>query len=82
MGEHERFSGPVQVVSGLREGWGFTCECGYRSPLFETHEEAIKGMGVHRSTPPEDPPKKRRPFGRRIKERWPGWPKDRRHLPF
>lgn len=82
MGEHERFQGPVQVVSGLREGWGFDCECGYRSPLFATHEEAISAMGAHRTAPLETPSTKKRSFGRRSKVRWPGWPNDRRHRPF
>jgi hypothetical protein len=77
---HERYDGPEHVVGDVREGWGFRCECGYRSPLFSVQAEAIKAMQAHRAAPPPDEAKKRRLFKRST--RWPGWPNERRYRPF
>ena len=76
---HERFQGPVHIVSGVREGWVFDCECGFRSPLFTEQSEALDAMRDHRAAPPPDSKKPRRLFHR---AKWPGWPHDRRHRPF
>ena len=75
---HERFDGPERVVSGVREGWGFRCECGYRSPLFAEHALALEAMQQHRAAAPEPP--KPGLFAR--KKKWPGWPNERRHRRF
>jgi hypothetical protein len=75
---HERYDGPERVVSGVREGWGFRCECGYRSPLFSSQADALEGMRAHRAAPPEVAKQGR--FAR--KKKWPGWPDDRRYRPF
>jgi hypothetical protein len=75
---HERYDGPERVVSGVREGWGFRCECGYRSPLFQAHTEALEAMHAHRTAPPESV--KPGLFSR--KKKWPGWPNERRYRPF
>ena len=77
---HERFDGPERVISGVREGWGFRCECGYRSPLFQEQADALEAMHAHRAAPPE--PARSGLFARKKRQKWPGWPNERRHRPF
>ncbi len=38
---------PYLVTDTNRKGWGVKCSCGYRSPLFETREEAQAAATDH-----------------------------------
>jgi hypothetical protein len=74
---HGTFDPLVHVVGAVRQGWGFTCGCGYRSPLFESEDLAKAAMHEHATSAPAKG--RRWPFG---KKKWPGWPAERRHDQF
>ena len=38
---------PYLVTDTNRKGWGVKCSCGFRSPLFETREEAQASATDH-----------------------------------
>ncbi len=38
---------PYLVTDTNRKGWGVACSCGFRSPLFETREEAQASATEH-----------------------------------
>ena len=38
---------PYLVTDTNRKGWGVACSCGFRSPLFETREEAQASATQH-----------------------------------
>jgi hypothetical protein len=38
---------PYLVTDTRRKGWGVACSCGFRSPLFETREEAQASATEH-----------------------------------
>jgi len=38
---------PYLVTDTNRKGWGVACSCGFRSPLFETREEAQASATDH-----------------------------------
>ena len=49
---------PYLVTDTNRKGYGVACSCGYRSPLFETREEAQAAATDHlefSAEPPEEP---------------------------
>lgn len=46
------FEGPVHVLGQSREGWGYDCRCGYRSPLYQTREATMTAMHEHQASPP------------------------------
>jgi hypothetical protein len=61
----------------VRNGWGWQCGCGYRSPLYDTEDLAKQAMHEHAASAPA---KQRRWFA--LKSKWPGWPNERRHQDF
>jgi hypothetical protein len=76
---HEVFDGPIHAVGHDREGWGFRCECGYRSPLYPTTQAAREAMAEHGQHPPPVVVEARRWLRKKKgQERWPGWPNERR----
>jgi hypothetical protein len=38
---------PYLVTDTNRKGWGVACSCGFRSPLFDTREEAQASATQH-----------------------------------
>ena len=72
---HDDFEGPIHVVGPLRDGWGFDCRCGYRSPLYQNREAATAAMHGHQLSPPVK--RRARLLGARR-----GWPIERRHDVF
>jgi hypothetical protein len=64
----------------VRNGWGWQCACGYRSPLYDTADLAKQAMGEHAAGAASAPAKQRRWFA--VKAKWPGWPNERRHQDF
>jgi hypothetical protein len=76
--KHGTFDGPVCLVGTVRNGWGFQCGCGYRSPLYDTEALAKQAMSDHAAAGPA----KQRRWGILGKPKWPGWPDERRHRDF
>ena len=73
---HGEFDGPVHAVGPMRDGWGFACACGYRSPLYPTSALAREAMLGHGVQPVSASPRRR--WFQKDRVRWPGWPTDRR----
>ena len=48
---------PYLVTDTRRKGWGVACSCGFRSPLFDTREEAQASATEHLANfeEPEEP---------------------------
>jgi hypothetical protein len=48
---------PYLVTDTRRKGWGVACSCGFRSPLFDTRDEAQASATEHleNSEVPEEP---------------------------
>ena len=38
---------PYLVTDTNRRGWGSSCSCGWRTPLFETQQEALRAAADH-----------------------------------
>ena len=46
---------PYLVTDTHRKGWGVACSCGFRSPLFDTREEAQAAATEHLEFGTESP---------------------------
>jgi len=49
---------PYLVTDTNRKGWGAACSCGFRSPLYDTRDEAQAMVTEHLEAnppPPEEP---------------------------
>lgn len=70
---------PYLVTDTNRKGWGVACSCGYRSPLFDTREEAQAAATHHLDDPQEqEPPKGFMARRRAKKQQRPAWEERRR----
>ena len=70
---------PYLVTDTNRKGWGVACSCGFRSPLFDTREEAQASATEHLDLPEEkDEPKGFLAKRRAKKQQRPEWEERRR----
>ncbi|MBV8387647.1 MAG: hypothetical protein JOZ68_04300 [Acidimicrobiia bacterium] len=64
---------PYLVTDTRRRGWGVACSCGFRSPLFDTREEAQTAATDHLEVPPPEEPKGYFARRRAKKQQRPDW---------
>lgn len=64
---------PYLVTDTNRRGWGAACSCGFRSPLFDTREEAQAAATAHLEQPPPEEPKGFLAKRRAKKQQRPDW---------
>jgi hypothetical protein len=70
---------PYLVTDTNRKGWGVACSCGFRSPLFETREEAQASATEHlQAGDAEEEPKGFLARRRAKKQQRPSWEERRR----
>jgi hypothetical protein len=71
---------PYLVTDTNRKGWGVACSCGFRSPLFETRDEALASAKDHLATTDHAVEEPKGFFGRRRakKQERPDWRERRR----
>jgi len=71
---------PYLVTDTHRKGWGVKCSCGFRSPLYESREEAQAAATDHLAfdTEPEEEPKGYFARRRAKKQQRPTWEERRR----
>jgi hypothetical protein len=66
--EHTLKEAPYIVMEPGRRAYGVQCACGWRSPLFDSEQEARDAASEHIANPPTPPPflkklfRRRRPF--------------------
>jgi len=71
---------PYLVTDTNRKGWGSACSCGFRTPLYDTREEAQAAASDHLEENPEPPEEPKGFLARRRarKSQRPDWMERRR----
>ena len=71
---------PYLLTDTKRKGWGAACSCGFRTPLFDTREQAQASASDHLALSPKPPEEPKGFLARRRakKQQRPDWMERRR----